>query len=59
MKKLYMRTIMGSSGRDCVLIIYFNFMAPRLGFLKVIYSGWANNTLPPSLNLHIEEEKII
>ena len=33
-----MRAIRGSSGRDCVLIIYFNFVAVglRLGFLKVI-----------------------
>ena len=34
MKMPYMRTITGSSLRDC-----FNFMAVRLGFLKVIYSG--------------------
>ena len=39
MKKLYMCTIIGSSGRDCVLI--------KLGFLKVIYSGLVSMTLPP------------
>ena len=48
MKKPYMCTIIGSSGRDCVLS-YFNFMALRLGFLKVLYSGWLNMT---PLNLH-------
>ena len=33
-----MRAITGSSGKGCVLIIYFNFVAValRLGFLKVI-----------------------
>ena len=45
-----MHTIIGSSGRDCVLS-YFNFMALKLGFLKVIYSEWVNMT--PSLNFHI------
>ena len=37
-KKPYMRAITGSSGKGCVLIIYFNFVAValRLGFLKVI-----------------------
>ena len=40
MKKLYICTIIGSSGRDCVLIISFQ----RLGFLKVIYSEWVSMT---------------
>ena len=52
MKKLYKDTIMGSSGMDCVLIILFQLYvwALRLGFLKVIYSGWVSTT---SANLHI------
>ena len=46
MKKLYMYTIIGSSGRDCVLI--------KLGFLKVIYSGLVSITLPlPLPNLYV------
>ena len=49
MKKPYMDTILGSSGRDFVLIIYFNFMALSVGFLKLIYSGRFSMTL----NLHI------
>ena len=31
-------------------ILYFNFMALRMGFLKVIYSGWVSMTTP---NLYI------
>ena len=46
-----MRTIIGSSRRDCVLVTYFNFMALRRGFLKVIYSGWVSMTP----NIHIEK----
>ena len=49
MKKLYVRTNIGSSGRDCVFIIYFYFMALKsLGFLKVIYFGWVSMTPQPS-----------
>ena len=33
-----MRTVIGSSGRNCALS-YFNFMALRLDFVQVIYSG--------------------
>ena len=33
---------------------YFNFMALRLGFLKIIYFGRVNMTPPPLSNLHIE-----
>ena len=51
LKNLFMHTIIGSSGRDCVLIILFSFMALRLGFLKVIYSGWVN--MISTVNLHI------
>ena len=31
MKKPYMHTIIGSSGRDCVLIILFEFHGSRAG----------------------------
>ena len=31
---------------------YFNFMALRLGFLKIIYFGRVNMTPPPLSNLH-------
>ena len=47
MKKLYMHTVIGSFGRDCVLIIFFNFMALRQSFLKIIYFGWVSVTPPP------------
>ena len=48
MKKPYMRTIIGSCGRDCVLIIlFFQFMVLSLPFLKVISSGWVSMTPPP------------
>ena len=53
-KKLYKRTIIGSSRRDCVLIILFNFMTLRL--CLVIYSGWA--TMTPPTTFIIEEELI-
>ena len=43
------RTILGSFGRDC----YFSFMTLRLGFLKVIFSGWVSMT--PSLIFIVEE----
>ena len=56
MKKSYMCTIMGSSGKDYVLIIYLNCMALRLGFLKVIYSGWISMIPPPPF---IMEKKLI
>ena len=47
-----MRPILGYSGRDCVLINFFQLYALGLSFFKLIYSGWINMTLPP-LNLHI------
>ena len=54
MKKPYLRTIIGSCGRDFVLIISFlHFIVLRLGFLNEIYSGWVSMTVPPS-NLHNE-----
>ena len=60
MKKLYMCTIMGSSARDCVLIILFQLYACKTG----LFEGnlfWMGQYYPfpssPSLNLHIEEKK--
>ena len=34
MKKQYMRTITGSSGRDCVLIILFQLYGTKAGIFK-------------------------
>ena len=34
MKKLYVRTIIGSSGRDCVLIIVFQLYGSKAGHFK-------------------------
>ena len=45
-----MCTIIGSSGRDCVLIILFHLD----GFLKVIY-GWVNMTPTPPQPIILEE----
>ena len=53
MKKLHMRTIIGSSGSGCVLS-YFNFKALKLGFQKVIYFGWVSMT--PHLPTFMLEE---
>ena len=50
MKKPYMRTIIGSSGRDCVLNILFQLYGLKAGlFESTLYSGWLNMT---PLNLH-------
>ena len=38
MKKLYMHKIIGSSGRNCVLIILFNFTTLSLGFFMINYT---------------------
>ena len=42
MKKLYMCTIIGSSERDCVLIILFQLFASKAGLLEgslLVYIG--------------------
>ena len=52
-----MRPILGYSGRDCVLINFFQLYALGLSFFKLIYSGWINMTLPPSTFI-LEEELI-
>ena len=42
MKKLYMRTIIGSSERDCVLIVLFQLFASKAGILEgslLVYIG--------------------
>ena len=47
MKKLYMHTIIGSSGRDCVLIILFQFYDSRA---RLVESNlfWVGQYGPPS-----------
>ena len=51
MKKPYMRTIIGSSGRDCVLIILFQFYdsKARLFESNLFWVGQYDT----KLNLHI------
>ena len=46
MKKPYMHTIIGSSGRDCVLIILHQLCGSKAGLFKVLYSGWVSMILP-------------
>ena len=43
-----MYTVIGSSERDCVLVILFQLYGSKAGFLKVIYCGWVNMTPQPS-----------
>ena len=50
MKKLYMRTIIGYSGRDCVLIILFQLYGSKTGPFQVNLF-WLGKYDPP--NLHI------
>ena len=47
-----MHMIIGSSAGTA--LPYFNLMALRLGFLKIIYSGWISR-IPPTFRL----EKLI
>ena len=51
MKKLYMTTVKGSSGRDCVLIILFELYGSKSAFFKsnLFWVGHYNTPL----NLHI------
>ena len=56
MKKSYIRTIIGSYVRGYVLIILFQLYGSRLGFLKVVYSGWVN--MIPSSTFILEEELV-
>ena len=42
-----MYTIIGSSGRDCVLIILFQLYGCKASFLKAISPGWVNNFKQP------------
>ena len=41
-----MYTIIGSSGKDCVLIILFQLYGSKASFLKAISPGWVNMTPP-------------
>ena len=54
MKKPYMTTVKGSSGRDCVLIIMFELYGLSPRFLKVIYSGWVIKTPLSTFILEVE-----
>ena len=41
-KKAYIYAMIGSSGRDYVLIILFQLYRSKAGFLKIIYYRWVN-----------------
>ena len=45
MKKLYMRTVIGSSGMYCVLITLFQLYGSKAESFKVLYSGLVSFTL--------------
>ena len=47
MKKLYMHTIMGFSGRDCVLIALCQCYGSKAGLFE------SNSTLEELINIHI------
>ena len=47
MKKLYMCTIIGSSGKDCVLIILFQLYESNAGLFQSNYPGCVNKTPLP------------
>ena len=51
MKKLYMRTIVGFSGRDCVLIILFQLYGSKTR-LSEGNLFWVGQYGTPSCNLH-------
>ena len=55
MKKLYMCTIIGSSGRDCVLIILFQFYGSKAGLFESNLI-WVDTPQPSTFIL--EEELI-
>ena len=40
MKNPYMHTIIGSSARDCVLIILLELYDPKVGLFEGNFSGW-------------------
>ena len=44
-----MRTIVGSFGRDCVLIILFPLYGSKAGFFECNCSGWAGSMNPKPL----------
>ena len=41
-KNTYIYAMIGSSGRDYVLIILFQLYRSKAGFLKIIYYRWVN-----------------
>ena len=55
MKKLYMRTIIGSSGRECVLIVLFQPYGSKAGIFENNLL-WVGQCDPPTFIL---EEKLI
>ena len=57
MKKLYMCTIIVSSGRDCGLIILFQFYGSKAGLSKNNIFWVGQHDTPPST--FILEEKLI
>ena len=56
-----MRTIIGSSGSNCALIILFQLYSSKAGLLKVIYSGWSvlPSAPPPPPSTFILEEELV
>ena len=46
MKKPYMHTIIGSSERDCVLMVLFHLYGTKAEHFKVICSEWVNINPP-------------
>ena len=48
MKKLYMHTIIDSSGRECVLIILFQLDGSKAEFFKVYTLHWVGQYDSPT-----------
>ena len=51
-----MRTITGSSGRDCVLIILFQLYCPKVRQFDVTFSGWVSK-FSPSQSSYLKKSK--
>ena len=39
-----MHTIIGSFGRDCIVVMLFQLYGSKAGLFMVIYSGWVSIT---------------
>ena len=61
MKKPFMRTIMGFSGRDFILIILFQLHGFKTGLFEgnLFWMGQYYPLPPLILNIHNEKEKVI